>query len=550
MFTKLPKIIIGINPQKLVLIIAIFFFLLNLIYIKLDHSLPIIGDDARYLQGTFELYEPLKNGYLSGFWNTWQSMFIHPERFPRTPLFALVSVPAFFVFGVNQDSAIVTNLIIIVINSLLIFKLSRSLIKSKYAGILAATMYNLLPGIFGFGRLYMSEGLQTTFVLLLTLWFEKNSQKFKPKHFVAIGVIAALAVLLRFIIPIYLLIPAALFVYRQLQLKKKTQYYFVSLVSFLIGFLPIALTWYGKNFATYYEFAKYTSSGELIKYYSLGPVFSPVTVARFWYVIGTWEFGLPFIILSVFTLSLTVIKGLEQRARFAIKSINRNKLFYLFLIPIPGLISITLSEGKTARYFLPVMPFWIMLIAVFTVRIYAEGNRFAKIVVSGLLFFCTLPIVLSVTGPRQLPLVGDNPAVRKYDTSYITHERYSFFLDTWKKHFLGQEQLLVYNTAEQSRFNDAQIIWYATENKVYLRNTDEFSRYSDLEEGKAEVNEADVVIVETQPEANELSKNKFAELNRYVFTRDNLVEIDRKRMQDGSVMYILANLKTYAKDLR
>jgi hypothetical protein len=534
---------------------VVLFFSINAIWIKLDKQVPFIGDDARYLQGTYDLYTPLKNGDLAKTWTTWQNLFISPQQLPRTPLFATLSVPSFLVFGPTEDIALITNVFVLGLNSLLIYYLVRLFFgdtkTAKLTGLVSVILYNLVPGSYGYARIYMSETLQTFFVLLITYQlFKQQRKQAKPVFFLSLGIFAALAFLLRFVIAMYLVIPAIWFVAHQLKLRKPLSYYLQALVLFLAGFAPVTLSWYGKNFATYYRFAKETGLGNLTQYYSLGPVFSPRTILRFWYVIVLWIFGWPLLLLSLISaalLGVTKIQQLKKLVKTSARRIFSSIYFYLIVLPLPALAATTLSDGKTARYFAPVIIFWLILLARVITNLLTQKKRKLAVAVMIIVVFAGYPFAEGVI-PRlpHLPRTNFNLATARWDNTDRTHERYDFLLEFLAKYAPDKEvTTFVYNTAEQPRFNAAEMIWYATQHGYSLRNTDEFSRYSDLEAAYAKVDQSEVLIIESNPDAGDLWREKYTALRMYVLNHPDFFVVTKKQMRDGSVMMILQKNLTY-----
>lgn len=516
----------------------------------LDKRVPIIGDDPRFLQAGYELSLPLKQLDFAKFASTWQNLFIHPERFPRTPLFALLSVPAFLIFGANEDVAIISNLLILALNSYLIWLLAKKLFtkNADLIGLSALITYNLLPGIFGFGRLYMSETLQTFFVLLTSNLLLKYKSSKELKDFISLGLTLGLSWLLRFIMPIYLVIPLLYFGFEQLKLKQKPLNYLKKIAVLLIAFIIPVSTWYFKNFAVYWEFTKFTSSGELASFYSLGNVWSSITILKFWYVIASWVYGWPFL-LSVVVLLATYIffnrrHILQSSTNFKLKKI-KSQVFarpetYLLLSFLPALISTTLSLNKTARYFVPVVPFTILLISILLVEIYKKLSWKILIVLPIILY----PFLQSLLPLPTLPRTKLNPATNLWKTSTEEYVPYSFVLSNLADIVKSNPEIKIYNAAEQPLFNDAELIWYASQNGITLLNTDEFSRYTDLEQGKIELALTDVIILDSDPEAGQLWSDKYQQIEQFIHQNLDTIILNELIMQDGSTMQILLNLKS------
>ncbi len=540
-----------LDTDRIVLLLVAAFFSLNVIWVKLDRQVPFIGDDARYLQGTYDLYAPLKNGDLAKTWTTWQNLFISPQQLPRTPLFAALSVPSFLAFGPTEDIALITNLFVLAVNSLMIYYLVRLFFgdtkQAKLTGILSVVLYNLVPGSYGYARVYMSETLQTFFVLLISYQlFKQQRKQAKPLFFLLLGVSFALAFLLRFVIAMYLVVPAIWFIIHQLKLRRKPAYYLQAIVLFLVGFAPVSLSWYGRNFATYYAFAKQTSFGSLTQYYSLGPVWSPRTILRFWYVIVLWIFGWPLLLVSVISAALFGVTN-AAKIRKWLKTAPRSIYFYLAVLPLPALAATTLSDGKTARYFAPVIIFWLVLLARVIAGLLLQKKRELAVAAMIVVTFSAYPFAEGII-PRlpHIPRTNFNLAAARWDNTDRTHERYDFLLDFLSRYAPDKSVTsFVYNTAEQPRFNAAEMIWYATEHGYSLRNVDEFSRYSDPDAAYAKVDQAEVLIVESNPDAGELWREKYAALRMYALNHPEFFVVTKKQMRDGSVIMILQKNLTY-----
>jgi len=573
----MPKILKKLGPRRVSIVLILLFFLVNSVWVKLDQTAPIIGDDARFLQGTYELYLPLKQGDFQEFYRTWQNLYVeNTSSFPRTPLFALLSVPTFLVLGVSEDSAVITNLVVLALASFVLMLLCEQLLlkKEKSAGAsnwllpLSVVLFNVLPGVSGFGRLYMSETLQTFFVLLLTLLMFRYRSSTELRNFAKLGLLWSLALLLRFIMPVYLVIPMVVFVYDQLKLKQNTAYYLKALAVFFIAFLPLILTWYGQNLQTYLQFASYTTSGELAKYTSLGPVWHPLTVLRFWYVIATWVFGWPFVLLA---LAALLIRLLQQKFKY-FRQLSKKQVL-LLMIPFPALLAATLSDNKTARYFVPVIGFWVLLIAyeinlVFSllrkdglirlpnVLSRVSGNRVlgkAAVVTLVLVFLISLclsiyPYSQSVlTFLPKLPKTGLNYAAGPLNRSQVSRLRYQFFFQTYKQILMQKDlakdnsTLKTYLVPEQTYFNEAELVWYFTERGYGLNSLGEFTKYEDLQKGKEKINLADILIVETNPETQPLYYDKYQEIVAYTLESQKFLlvsSLDIQKTQSRLMVFI------------
>lgn len=535
---------------------ALFFFIINIIWISNDNTLPAIGDDARWLYETAILTEKVQNEDLTSIYSKWQTMFIKDTNsFPRTPLFTLLSVPTFLAFGVNEDYALITNAFILFLSSILLGLLVDEIFKfNKYRkeiSILSIILFNLMPGVYGLSRLYMSEILQVFFVVLIALIYVKNKDRLSYLIYFELGVVLALAMLLRFLMPMYLIIPTIYFVIWQLKLKEKPIKYLLSLIILLIPFILLSLTWYGPNLNTYIEFSKYTSTGELAEITSLGPVFSISTILKFWYVIATWHFGLPIILLIAFLILAQIIRIFSKdiyisiakkklidtiKAKFILTNTRNsyNEILFLALSFIPALILNTLSVNKTARYFFPVEFFLIIIIAYLSIITIKEGNKLFKLITLFLIALSFYPITQSIIpNLKALPYTNLMYTSNTYLREDSDKEKYEYVLNILKEN----KDRTIYTIAETVDFNDAQLIWYSFLNGLKINTVGEFSLYTTIDEGISKVNNSNLIIVQYNIAINDKYKDKYIDIIKYV-EDSNFTLFNSKEFKDGVLIKI------------
>lgn len=534
------------KKKKLVILLIVFFLLLNTFWVLSNNRLPYIGDDARWLQETNDLVLSFKTTGLTGFWQSWQTMFIEgTNSFPRTPLFTLLSFPAFLIFGANEKVALIMNLLVFALVSGLVYRGTRAIFR-KHAhkeeiALLAVVLLNVFPGYYGMARLYMSEILQTLLVVLLVFLTWRWRKVQSVKVYLLLGLLAALGVLLRFILPIYLVVPAFVFLWGQFKNKYSVKEIAIRLGLFLLGFLPLAATWYGPNFSTYWAFTQYTSTGELAEITSLGPVWSPLTWFSYFKVIALWHWGIPLLTIVIGAFGLVSFK--LKKAVFT-KILANKELLYLLLTPVPALIITTLSVNKTARYFLPVEFLWLIALSYLGVWLWYSLPQFKTGLRKGLLLLIALvlayPFLQSVAVflPR-LPGTGYLSASGPYLKTDPSQEKYDFVSEFIG--LLGDEVRRgdTYLIPEQVKFNEAELVWYGTQKGLQLNSIGEFSAYSSLAEGIKKVGLAEILIIDTNPELAEKYYAKFTELKTYVLDDPNWHEVARQNFEDGSNMIIL-----------
>jgi 4-amino-4-deoxy-L-arabinose transferase-like glycosyltransferase len=507
------------------------FFLVNTLWIKLDNQLPIIGDDPRWLEETYRMTEVVKTGDLGKIWEKWQTMFIeNTNSFPRTPLFTLMSVPVFLLTGPDENAAISLNAFVLAVSSLLLYFFVTNIfngVKNKRViAVFAVLLLNLFQGYYGFARLYMSEILQLFFVILICLYINLFKDRLTVKVWFGLGVLLALAMLLRFIMPIYLFLPFCYFLYFQIKQKKDFKRYLILLGAFCLGFLPLFLSWYARNFQTYLDFTKYTSSGDLAEISSLGPVFSLVTVARFWKVIALWHFGWT-LLGTIGIIVVWLIGKLRMSLLNIFKGKNKTKkaLLMLFLLPLPALIVSTLSINKTARYLLPVEVFWIIFIAFFVALLWGMSKKIGRIIIIGIFIILSYQFIQSTsTTLPNFPIKGEIYTTNKYLKADPKEEKYKYLFTYITNQLKPDSMAKFYLIPEQVQLNDAELIWYFTQKGYSLNTIGEFSSYTSLTQGIDKIGQADYVIIDNSPVIAEKYLNKYKAITTKV-TEGNYIKI-------------------------
>jgi len=507
------------------------FFLVNALWIKLDTQLPIIGDDPRWLEETYRMTEVVRTGDLGKIWEKWQTMFVeNTNSFPRTPLFTLMSVPIFLLTGPDENAAITVNAFVLTISSLLLYffiiNLFNGVKNKKVIAVFAILLLNLFQGYYGFARLYMSEILQLFFVILICLYINLLKEKPTAKVWFGLGVLFALSMLLRFLMPVYLLLPLCYFLYYQIKQKQGLKRYLILILAFCIGFLPLFLSWYGRNLLTYWDFTKLTSSGDLAEISSLGPVFSLVTVAKFWKVIALWHFG--WTLLATIGIIFVLLVG-KLRISFLniFKGKNKTKkaLLMLFLLPLPALIVSTLNINKTARYLLPVEVFWVIFIAYFAALLWKVSQKVGRIIIVGLFVVLLYQFIQSAsTTLPGFPILGEIYTTNKYLKVDPKEEKYSYLYNYIAEELKPEQTAKFYLIPEQVQLNDAELIWYFRQKGYALNTIGEFSSYTSLSQGIGKIEQADYVIIDIAPVISEKYLDKYKEMVNKV-TEGNYIKI-------------------------
>jgi len=538
------------------LIIAIVFFVLNSYWVSVDNTIPAIGDDARFLHESAMMTQVLSSGDLDQISSKWQTLFIEDTTsVPRTPLFTLTALPAFLNAGFNEDAALISNIAVTALTSLVLAFFVKELFGHKSYNETLATfsviIFNLMPATYGFSRLYMSEMLQAFFVLLIALSYLKFRHDLKYWQYFLLGVLWGLALLLRVLMPVYLLVPTIFFIIWQLELKKPRFRYLMGLLILIIPALVLASTWYLPNFSQYFNFVGDTSMGEIAGVTSLGPVLSPITWLKFWKVILTWHFGWP---LLAFASVAMIVFVLKQSSLGIFKSFLRDKMvdllkenfsienrkqvynakLFLTLSFIPALVITTASLNKTARYFFPVEPFIIVLFAYFLYKVWDSNLVIAKLYIIIGMLFISIPFISSLvpTFP-SLPYTNLMYSSAQYQSEDKDLAKYEFVLES-----LSKLQGAYYILPETVDFNDAALIWRGTQKGLHIKSIGEFSLYNTFEQGLQKISQADIVILQNNAVLLDMYQDKYLQLAQALKQDGSLTQIGSHTFEDGIIIEI------------
>jgi 4-amino-4-deoxy-L-arabinose transferase-like glycosyltransferase len=538
------------------ILIALVFVILNSYWVLQDNTIPAIGDDARFLHESAMMTQVISNGDTNEIWNKWQNLFIEDTTsVPRTPLFTLTAVPAFLNSGFNEDSALLTNIGITGLTSILLALFVKELFGHKSYNETLATLsvilFNLMPATYGFSRLYMSEMLQAFFVLLISLLYLKFRHDLKYWQYFLLGIMWGLALLLRVLMPIYLLVPTIFFIIWQLELKKAKSKYLFAFLIFLLPTLGLAATWYAPNFSTYFNFVGDTSMGEIAGVTSLGPVLSPLTWLRFWKVILTWHLGWPLLAFSSVAILIFILKqskfGIFKtflrdkmvnllKENFSIenkKQVYNAKLF-LTLSFIPALIITTASLNKTARYFFPVEPFIIVLFAYFLYKVWESNLVIAKLYIIIGIIFIAIPFVNSLGfGFPGLPYTNLMYSSAQFQVQDKDFGKFEFVLES-----LSRLQGKYYILPETVDFNDAALIWKSDQKGLHINSVGEFSLYNTFEQGLQKISQADIVILQDNAVLADMYQDKYLQLAKTIKEDGRFTQIGSRNFDDGIIIQI------------
>jgi 4-amino-4-deoxy-L-arabinose transferase-like glycosyltransferase len=166
----------------------------------------------------------------------------------KAPLIAVVPIPFYLLFGKTYISALVSNLLFIMLGSYYFYKLG-ALISKKREALLGVFILNLFPLIFGLSRDFLVEYGLMTLVIAWLYYFLKSDCFADRKYSLALGIFAGLGMLMKVSFALYIIAPMLFLCFKKvIKLKTLPVVYIKNALITLISGLLLAGTWYYKNF--------------------------------------------------------------------------------------------------------------------------------------------------------------------------------------------------------------------------------------------------------------------------------------------------------------
>ena len=497
--------------------LASFLIGANALWLRHDHS-PPGWDDAFYLSHSLRLYDAVTDGGVSAFGR----QFLTGMR-EKPPLIAVLPTPVYLVLGRKPRAALAVNLLALLLLLTAIFRMA-SFYAGPRAGLIAAAILGTMPMIYGLSHWYLVEcGL--TALVVLTLWlpavFEVNAALA-----VALGVLCALGLLMKFSFPLYVAPPLAFLLWKRLR--------FASLAALLLPVAVIALPWYALNFAGGLRTAWKAGSSQTAQVYGTGEILSLADIAH--YLRDVANCG-PTIYLVALALAASICY------RFASKTARRG----LLLSAIWGapLILLVFGHYRDLRYAAPLFPAVALALAVLldgAITRYGAVAGIATLLILGLGFgsmlqtsFGTRPFQLGgllFVQPRFIYAGPADPSDWPY--RHVLHDLYASarFTGGERKRLVVANDTLHFNIdnfalaalADRLPF-DGETTAYETD-PARLRQTLASASYFLFKDGG-----------EPESPFNRLGGEAIAAVR----ADPNFTEIGTRRLPDGSLLHVFRN---------
>jgi len=359
-----------IRPQKLLNFNQYFFpFLILLIWLvgvvidriwfALDQGVPA-WDQADYLNGAMNYWHALQTPE----WfnpNWWEALWLLSSKIP--PGTYILTAPFLEIFGTNADAA---TAILIVFSILLLFSvygLGKQLV-SPQVGLLAAALCQVLPGLFRYRTEFVLDypvaALVTFSFLSLTLWKQSACDATKPNRWlwsVLVGFAIGLGLMIKQTVVLFLFFPI-LWLFLITIWKRKWQ----NLIQFIIGLLTalsICFPWYKTNWLLILTSGKRATVDSAIA--EGDPALNTMDAWIYYGKVLPYLFSWHLLLIPLTCFLIYGVQWFIKHQRCDEKTIQSMRWFGIFLIG--GYLLSSLNLNKDARYILPLLPVFSLMIA-------------------------------------------------------------------------------------------------------------------------------------------------------------------------------------------
>lgn len=310
------------------------------------NNLPPPWDQASYLEGSVYLYQSLTDKGLASF--LIDTTIVLGSK---APLITILPVPLYLLFGSSYHTALMVNLIFMVIFYIFFYKLVTLIFDYKVA-LTSTVIVSTMPLFYGLARYFFVEfGLMTIVVIWMYLIL-KTKNLSNTKYLFLLGVISGLGMLMKFHFLMFVTGPLLIILWQSWEKIGSKLINFRNIAIFCVPALAIAAPWYFRNILTVLWKAKRATNPELLGNLYYGPPLSSGNI---------YLSGIDFINFVISPYWLCVLFILT-----AIFVYKRKRFKFNYFLPswfiLPFLV-LYLGPNKDYRLMLPLLPPVAILIA-------------------------------------------------------------------------------------------------------------------------------------------------------------------------------------------
>jgi 4-amino-4-deoxy-L-arabinose transferase-like glycosyltransferase len=371
----------AIRPYRIALgVLIVLICACNVLWILTNVAPPRMYDDAIYLTDSVRLVHTLHERGLLPFLRQCASATKgHP------PMIKILPVPFYLLFGTGTAQALYAYTALVAIFCVYLSLLARALLHSEEAALFAVVFCTAFPLTYGMWRNIMAE-FGTTVAVVACLYHLLRSDGWRVRrHAVLCGLFFGWGMLWKLPFPIFVLGPMAFLATRR---RKEEPISLSNLAWCAAMALMVAGPFYVLGGRAVIGFARYAArSSAEVDLWSLGPVFSPKTVFRYW--LSIVNFGISPYLFAVLAL-LLVLNWRNLRTGL----LDGDILRFLGAWLLPPLMFFSFQILKEIRHILPIFP----AIAIAGAALLAAATRALRpgVRMACLALMCVFPAYLYV----------------------------------------------------------------------------------------------------------------------------------------------------------
>ena len=342
---------------------------LDVAWIRQNTAPPRMFDDSAFLIESVDLFRTLQEegvgAFLTG--TTIYSRRGHPPMMKTLPTFT------YLFLGLGTNAALYAYTVLIAVFCVYLFLLARQLLDSDAKALLAVVITCLFPIIYGMWRQVMTE-FGVTVAVTGCLYHVLRSQGFRHSgHSLAVGAFVGWGLLWKITFPIFVVGAIALV------LRSQREWPIRGLILALFAALVVAGPFYARSWFPVLAFAIYQGNPDYQRVWGLGPVYSPLTVARYWLLVVNWA-------ITPYFFALMVLASGVRRWRGQTSRVTRDTPFLLAAF-VPAFLLMTFHPLKEVRHLMPALPLLGIAAARLVVDLVAPFRRVAPLALAALLLW-------------------------------------------------------------------------------------------------------------------------------------------------------------------
>ena len=310
-------------------------------WIRQNSAPPRMFDDSYYLIESVDLFHTFQDKGAGAFL---ADTTVHSRR-GHPPMMKILPTFMYPFFGPGTNAALYAYTVLIAVFCLYLFLLGRELLDSEGKALLAVVITCLFPITYGMWRHVMAE-FGIAVAVTGCLYHVIKSRGFRHSgHALAVGVFVGCGLLWKITFPVFVGGAIALVLFRSRhQLPAR------GLLLALVPALIVAGPFYARSWLPVVAFTLFAGDPGNQRVWGVGPVLSPLTVARYWLLVVNWG-------ITPYFFGLIVVAWGVRLWRRQASRMTRDTAFVLASF-LPAFILLSFHPLKEVRHLLPVLRSW------------------------------------------------------------------------------------------------------------------------------------------------------------------------------------------------